>query len=132
MMDTNAYIGIPYLDRGRGLDGVDCWGLCRLFHRNAMGNELPSYLDDYEGAEVKESVASAVFRNLKNWKVVDGEPEWGDVLVFNVMGLPIHTGIYIGAGDFLHAFKGTASCIERLNSVTWQHRLHRVIRWEKK
>lgn len=131
-MDTCNYIGIPYRDRGRSREGVDCWGLCRLFHAQVLGNDLPSYLEDYEGAEVKDSVASAIFKNLVNWRVVDGEPQPGDILIFNIMGLPIHTGIYIGADDFLHAFKGTASCVERLNSVTWQRRLHRVIRWEKK
>ena len=129
-MTLTDFIGIPYKDRGRGFDAGDCWNVCWLFHRHIMGNDVPDYVIDYTGAGDRHSVSAAIENNIGRWVKIDGEPQYGDVLVFSICGLPIHTGVYIGNGEFLHALKGCNSCIETLNSITWQKRLKQVIRWK--
>ena len=40
---TSRYVGIPFVDGGRGIDGLDCWGLFLLVYLEQFGIELPSY-----------------------------------------------------------------------------------------
>lgn len=124
----NSYIGIPYLNRGRDRNGLDCWGLVQLWHKEQKGVDVPDYLWAYTSAEDQNSVAEAINANKVQWSKVE-EPEYGDVLVFRIMGQPIHVGIKLHYDDFVHAFKGTQSCLERLSSVSWARRLTEVYRW---
>lgn len=126
----NSYVGIPYLNRGRDRDGLDCWGLVQLWHSEQLGVSVPDYLWAYTSAEDHGSVATAINENKVNWLKV-GQPEYGDVLVFRIMGYPIHVGIKLHGDDFLHAFKGTQSCLERLSSLSWSRRLTEVYRWAR-
>lgn len=128
-MNLRKYIGLPYSPKGRDTTGLDCWGLVRLFYKQELGIDVPSYVQDYSDPSDRQSVSSAILDNLKFWKKRD-KPEYGDLLVFNILGLPLHTAVYIGNGDFLHAFKNTNSCIERLSSITWRRRLVGVYRWQ--
>jgi len=121
------YIGIPYKHLGRGVKGLDCWGLLCLFYQQEKGIELPSYVDEYDG---RASIAKAINDNLGTWQWTD-KPQFGDLMVFNILGLPIHTAIYLGCGNFLHSFQNTNSCIERINSISWQRRLKGYYRWAK-
>ena len=128
-MRCNDYIGIPYAERGRDTSGLDCWGLVHLYYGD-MGIDVPDYLWSYQQSGDMEKVAEAINENKKHWRKVEA-PEVNDVLVFNVCGYPCHVGIYIGNGDFIHAFHGTAVCVERLNSLSWSRRLSEVYRWQQ-
>lgn len=123
-----TYVGIPYLNRGRSREGVDCWGLVQLWYREQLGVEVPDYLWAYTNAHDFESVENAINENKKTWRRVD-EADYGDVLVFRIKGVPIHVGIKQQGDDFLHAFQGTESCLERLSSVAWNRRLTEIYRW---
>jgi hypothetical protein len=46
----DRYIGIPWIDRGRGIAGCDCYGLLRLVLSELRGVELPSLSDLYTSA----------------------------------------------------------------------------------
>ena len=128
-MRCSDYIGIPYKERGRSLDGVDCWGLVCLMYAD-MDIDVPSYLHEYITSSDIDSVATAINKNKSNWRKVEA-PDVGDVLVFNIMGFPCHVGVYVGQGDFIHSFRGTAVCVERLNSISWSRRLSEVYRWQR-
>jgi cell wall-associated NlpC family hydrolase len=128
-MRCSDYIGIPYQERGRSFDGVDCWGLVCLMYRD-MDIDVPDYLHEYITSSNIESVAGAINKNKTHWRKVEA-PEVGDVLVFNIMGFPCHVGVYVGQGDFIHSFRGTAVCVERLNSLSWTRRLSEVYRWQR-
>ena len=128
-MQASDYIGIPYKERGRDREGVDCFGLCCIYFAD-MGVSIPDYLNTYTFSGNMEKVAEAINDNKKHWHKVEA-PEVNDVLVFNVCGYPCHVGIYIGSGDFIHAFRGTAVCVERMNSLSWSRRLSEVYRWQQ-
>ena len=129
-MQIADFIGLPYKPKGRNFSGVDCYGVAYLFQREIMGNEVPSYAENYSDPDARGSVANAIVSNAGNWLAVD-TPERGDVILFNLLGLPVHCGVYVGDGDFLHSLKGTQTCIERLDSITWSKRIYRIIRWQK-
>jgi len=121
-MNINNYIGIPFIDRGRSMIGADCWGVVYLFYKHEKNITLP-ILDSYSSTKDTQSISEIIDAEKPSWQAVD-EPEEGDVIVFTVGGFDTHVGVYIGRNRFLHAFKGTDSCIERLDSPTWKNRIN--------
>ena len=119
-MNYNKYIGLPYASNGRTESGVDCWGLARLFYRNELGIELPSYSELYSTASDPE-VVSAINSNRDNW-LLTTQAVPGDLCLFNIYGEPAHVGIYIGDNKFLHAREGRDSVVESLASSQWSKR----------
>ncbi len=117
----NAYIGIPYVLKGRNRNGVDCWGLARLVYEEQYSITLPSFDDTYDTSS-DENIQEIVARQKEGWEEVK-EPAVGDVVLFKVLGRVQHIGVYIGNKMFLHAREGYSSCIERLDSGSWKHRL---------
>jgi cell wall-associated NlpC family hydrolase len=127
-VNVAAYVGLPYVAKGRSPEGIDCWGLVKLFYERELGLIVPSYVDEYVGPNDRLTVSQAIQQNIGKWKQT-AVIQAGDMLLFSILGLPLHTGVYIGNNDFLHAFMNTDSCIERLNSVTWNRRLIGAYRW---
>jgi len=121
-MKYDKYIGLPYLTNGRTEAGVDCWGLVRLFYRDELNIDLPSYTDNYNGADdpaIMELMSE--YKDI-NWKK-QTVPEIGDVCVFNIYGEPCHVGVYIGNSKFMHSREGRDVVIESLDSPKWSKRL---------
>lgn len=126
-MNIRDYIGLPYADRGRG-PSFDCYGFIRYVYQNELGLDLPDFLRTYKSAENAESVAAAINERKIDWVKVE-EPRPLDLLLFKIMGHPVHVGLYLNESDFLHCFQGCNSCIERLDSHNWNKRLLGVYRW---
>lgn len=67
-----SFIGLPYADKGRDRDGVDCWGLVKLVYAEVAGIVLPDYSDAYTRPGDHASVAAAVESGLKDgWQRVE-------------------------------------------------------------
>lgn len=119
-MNYNKYIGLPYKDNGRDVSGLDCWGLVRLFYKQELGIDLPSYADLYTSGS-DPLIPEAINTYKDSWELLDsGSP--GDVCLFNILGEPAHVGIYIGDNKFLHVREGMDSVIESLTSTQWSKR----------
>ena len=126
-MKLSNYIGLPYADKGRG-PAYDCIGFIRHVYQAECGIELPNFLSTYQSSEDRDSVANAVEDQMPKWDKVD-HPRPLDVILFNILGYPIHVGLYLTESDFLHCYRNTNSCIERLDSVTWNRRINGIYRW---
>lgn len=119
-MDYNKYIGLSYKDNGRDIDGLDCWGLVRLFYKQELNIDLPSYDGLYTGG-TDSAIAEAIDLYKSGWDLVsDGAP--GDVCLFNIYGEPAHVGIYIGDNRFLHVRENSDSVVESLSNPQWSKR----------
>ena len=127
-MNLSNYIGIPYKDKGKDFEGLDCFGMVQLYYKLEKNVILPEYL--YSSSMNDNSVALAISVNKKTWESVS-IPDKDDIIVFNIKGLPLHTGIYLGDGDFLHSFGGTDTCIESLDSLRWNKRIEGFYRWKQ-
>ena len=82
-MNIQKYIGLPYKDNGRDITGIDCWGLVRLYYKQELDIELPSYVDQYIGltsTNIKESIIS--YRD--NWDKVE-IPQLNDLILFRIL-----------------------------------------------
>ena len=118
MIDCREIVGIPYKEKGRGVDGVDCLGLNLMVSR-ILGFDVPDWI--YKGEEDN--------RNSETVRL--GKEGLGaERLDFPVEGCYIefscidrfHTGVYIGDGKFIHASKSAGMvAIEDLSR--WRKRI---------
>lgn len=118
------YIGIPYVDKGRVITGLDCWGLFRLPFLDELGIELESFTDDYETANDTTIVRSLIDGNIDTqWKKHPiTEAQCWDGLLIN-MGKSYHVALIAVPGIMLHIQKGSGSCLERYDCTKWRHRI---------
>ena len=119
---TNRFVGIPWKDKGRDRDGVDCWGLFRLVYKEHLDIDLPSYLESYvdpkDTAELGPLITDEV---AADWLRIN-VPRAGDGMLFNVKGEPAHTAVYVRDDLMLHVRRGAGSCVERYDSPIWKPR----------
>lgn len=129
-------LGTPFRAKGRDWRGVDCWGLVYLAYRELRGVDLPTYADDYAERDLRGSRAlgGLVAREAESWRLVRaaGEPSGAedilDVVVLRLGGRPVHVGLYLGEGRFLHAEEKIGVVVERLASPMWARRLEGIYR----
>ncbi|WP_457754881.1 C40 family peptidase [Thermovibrio ammonificans] len=92
---------VPYKKWGSSWNGVDCYGLVRLFYREVRGIELPDI---------------RTYRWWESWKKVK-EPQTGDVLFINLE--EAHIALYVGNSRILHALEKYGVRLDRYNK-NWQ------------
>lgn len=119
--EYSKYIGLEFESNGRS-PNYDCWGLCILVLREQFGYELPDYSDDYFSSSDKFNIPLLVFEERKKWGKVDS-PNAGNVVLFNIGGLPVHVGVVIDETRMLHIAEGLNACIEDFTNKKWISRL---------
>lgn len=134
-LDVGRFIGVPWRERGRTPEtGWDCWGAYRWVLRETLGVELPSLDGGYTDADPRRDAgergrrADAMRVGTEALGVEVESPAPGDCLVFRMLGAPIHVGLYVGGGQFLHVPPGVDTCLERMDSPTWKPRLLGIYR----
>jgi probable lipoprotein NlpC len=127
---TAKYVGLPWLEKGRDVAGVDCWGLLRLVYADVLGIELPSYDEAYASVTERDEVA-ALTGQAKNapWiPVTKGEEVQFDMLVFRRGRWGSHVGLVVNQGLMLHISEGLSSFVQSYDSGQWRHRLTGIYR----
>lgn len=120
----DKYIGIPYKEYGRDENGIDCWGLARLFYKQELGIDLPSY-ETETVRSFDPKLSKSVDEFISNWTKT-AAPKLGDLCLFNILGEPTHVGLYLENGRFLHAREGHSSVIESIRKPNWNKRLEGI------
>jgi len=119
MINLRKYIGIPYGKGACGWEGSNCWGLVCIFYEAEYGILLPRL-------EEEENKGPATISRLireqaeKQWEPTSC-PEFGDVIVFNIVGDPRHIAIYLNPVEMLHVEKGKDACIEQYTDLNWEN-----------
>lgn len=120
----DRFIGIPYLDRGRSLAGVDCYGLVRLVYRELRGIDLPSYIERYVMGADLAAIESLIAGALDRWALIEQSSETAfDAVLLREGAHPTHIGMVVTPGKMLHVPRGETSRIERYRAGRWQHRI---------
>ena len=124
---VSNYLTIPFREKGRSTEGVDCWGLVRLVYAERFGVSLPDLSDRYTASDdgpVVEGVVGSETSPGGSWRLREGSPvEVGDVGVFRIRGLPSHVGVAVADGRFLHSLRGVDTTVEEWTSPAWANRL---------
>lgn len=112
-MIFDRYVGLPFLDRGRSLVGLDCWGLLCLVYRELRGIELPSYAEAYVTAADRAGIAALIADEISPWQPVPaGEEMPFDGVLMREGKFPRHIGLVTLPGKLLHVDRGETSRIE--------------------
>lgn len=116
-------IGIPYLNKGRNPEqGLDCWGLLRVFYHEYMGIDLPGYDDTYADSFDRAATSNAIGANQHHWHLVTN-PEFGDAVLCRLNGHACHVGVYLGNSQMLHTQSGHDSALDRIDGIKWKNRI---------
>ncbi len=119
-------MGLPWHERGRSRDGVDCWGLVREVYRQQLGISLPSYEGEYTDPHERSETSAILTGNAAQWpwRPIDaGEQQPFDVIMITRGGVPAHVAIVVDAAQMLHVAPGELSRIERYDCGAWRRRI---------
>lgn len=128
---ASQYVGLPYLPGGRDRAGIDCWGLYSLIMAEQFGLQLPPYEGPTWGSQASgRGIRQAAEDYARQFDpVAAGEERLGDAILLRTFGMPIHVGMVVGRGLFLHAEEYQNSVIARYNSPQWASRIVSFFRW---
>ena len=134
-IDYTKYFRIPFKEKGRDFNGVDCYGLVFLFLKEEFGIVMPDYLElDYKIGTLGKNGKKYIERCEKDkpilsiYNKVDPPPKPFDILVFkNVAGIATHIAIYIGNNKILHTMRNRNPSITEYNNF-WENRLYGIFR----
>jgi cell wall-associated NlpC family hydrolase len=129
---TARYVGVPFVDGGREIDGCDCWGLFRIVYAERLGIHLPVYGDTsaHDLAGVSEAMSAGVAAN-EVWREVIAPQEYDGVLMrAHGKRYPSHVGVIVGGDRVLHVEPRTESVLVPLDHHSvrsrilsyWRHR----------
>lgn len=118
MIDCRDFVGIPYKEKGRTKDGVDCLGLNLMVSKH-LGFDVPDWLYQDETANRDKEIVRLGKEGLKANRL--DAPIEGCYIEFSCIDR-FHTGVYIGDGEFIHASKAAGMVvIEKLEK--WSKRI---------
>jgi sulfur carrier protein ThiS len=120
-MWSNKYIGIPYQEKGRDENGIDCWGLVRLIYKQEYDIDLPSFVNDYAENDTLR-IQDLIAQYKEGWAQLE-QPEEGCVVLFRILGTESHIGVAISATHFVHARENYSSAVESFDSTSWKNRI---------
>ena len=110
------YIGLPY-------ETYDCYEIIQKFYKEVMGRDLESLYV----ARPTRSETQDILEDEKQRFLEVTTPRCGDIIVFRVLGLSSHVGMYVNNDVFFHSRKSTNSCLEKLS--VWKKRVVGYYRW---
>lgn len=120
------FVGVPYLPKGLTPEGWDCWGCFSWCRAAIFGAACPSWAGDYDLADFAEGrlvevAASLILQNLAAWTRHE-TPAPGRGVLIRVFGRPAHVGLMLDRRHFIHAWEGTGTVIETIDS-RWSRRI---------
>ncbi len=134
MPNFNKYIGLPYRESGRSIEGVDCFGLIRLIYKEVREIELPGFEEvgynnktwhNSKGKDITDNIGSKLLRVNPPYGLYDG------IIFYKYIGSRIadHIGMYLGNNKFIHIEENSTSMISRLESTPYEHRIYAALRY---
>lgn len=127
MIDYSDLLGKRFEYGATGPDAYDCYGLVReVYRRNGL--ELPHY----ESVCTPEGQHSGFQDGQKYFEPVTGKPQPLDVVLFCIRPPWVsHIGVVIDEyGSFLHIMQQSSVSRERMDSITWKHRVKGIYRFK--
>lgn len=118
-MDLRKYIGIPYKFNGRDFNGVDCFGLVKLFYENELNITLPDYPSELQVSNLQVVRNSDLFivNIYKQFTKIDRkEVKYGDLILIKIFSsTPNHIGVAVNSSQFLNINEKQSSHLAKIS-----------------
>lgn len=125
MIPTWVYT-LPYIEGGRTKQGADCWGLVVLLYKELFNITLTEY-GDITLPSIKEchQTSKRLQQELVNQKMFYevSSPEFGDVILLNVLGEPLHIGFCLDSKTMIHTGRKHGVVIENFTEMKWERKI---------
>lgn len=121
------YIGLPFKDKGRDINGVDCWGLLYLISKEVFGVELPRLDEEYPTSMEANIISGlAETKTVKElfYKIPKGKETIGDAIWIKMLGQPMHVAMVCRRGYMIHILSSrlTSACV-RYTLPNWENKI---------
>lgn len=103
--ELSSWDGVRYRFGGESWRGIDCSGFVKHVYEELFGITLP-----------RTSAAQADF----GYRVTNAELAAGDLVFFKPPSYSYHVGIYLSAGEFVHASSSRGVAVGNLHSGYWR------------
>jgi len=118
MLDLKRYYFIPYNDKDHGWNGTHCWGFFRLFIKEEKGIDILDYRRD--ATDLFEHACEKAHEEYEVVEIEEIRPF--DAILFNgITDIPVHIGISIGGGKFIHMLGNKGVSVMRVKD--WHDRI---------
>ena len=125
----NDLIGVPFLDNGRTLNGLDCYGLVLEVSETQFNNHLPDWRTNHTAANVAKQISSGIESVVMKGKAFKfDKPLDGDIAVVARKETPYHMGIVL-AGGILHTTRETGVLFQPIAAFTHGQGKTEFYRW---
>lgn len=116
----DCYVGVPFVDRGREIDGFDCWGLVRHAYSKHLNIELPSYGDVSASDLRRVSRSMTDGDSINTWHPVSGNLKPFDIVAMTLYTtkLTAHVGLMIDSRRLIHTELSSHTCIVDRDHLT--------------
>lgn len=95
---------------GRTYEQANCWQLIREFYLSMFQVELKNY---YDGPTPdRKDTQNLIYTNKGEFEKVEGQPEFGDIVLIKLHGIESHLAVYVGSDRLLHSVRTTGSVVE--------------------
>ncbi|MBU2703868.1 putative lipoprotein NlpC [Sporomusaceae bacterium BoRhaA] len=112
MENFDDLISLPFADGGRGPFVYDCWGLVREVYRR-YGVNLPDYpISAMDAVKIGEQMT----QDRPEWVEINGPIQTPCLVVIRLAcgSWANHVGVYIGDGQFIHAYRTTGVAVDKI------------------
>lgn len=116
---------IPYVLGGRNESGIDCWGLVVICYKELFDIDIPTYDEtalelsngDITAKDIKEYIKTSA-------PVVEVDsPQYGDMILVNFLGNPVHIGFMLDEKTMLHTSEKTGVASADIRGVKWNKKI---------
>lgn len=106
------YVGLPFLDGGRGPHAYDCWGLVVRVYQDRLGITLPSYGEISAHDLVRIARAMEAGKD-DGWQPVTSPKALDVALMRSGRGGQhvVHVGVMVDQGRLLHVEQAAAAAV---------------------
>lgn len=120
----DEFVGVPFVARGRAMDGADCWGLFRLALLKVAGLEVPSYDELYSTVLERRINAELIRGRMGPWfQVPTGQEQRFDGILLRDGRHESHIALVTRPGRMLHTYRGGSSCVDRYRNSPFREKL---------